>query len=108
MGHQGGLFPHAPVRDTTQNFGANGEYAGTSWWGQKYTVKVAYTGSQYTDTISSYFVQNPYFPTVSSCTAPTATAAGTPSCVSAQISNPPSNAANGVSGTMAADLPLLS
>ena len=98
----------APVRDTTQNFGANGEYAGTSWWGQKYTVKVAYTGSQYTDTISSYFVQNPYFPTVSSCTAPTATAAGTPSCVSAQISNPPSNAANGVSGTMAADLPLLS
>jgi MtrB/PioB family decaheme-associated outer membrane protein len=98
----------APVKDTTQNFGANGEYAGLSWWGQKYTVKVAYNGSQYTDNISSYFVQNPYFPTVGSCAKPTAAAAGTANCVAAQMSTPPSNSANGVAGTVAADLPLLS
>ena len=106
----------APVKDATQNFGANGEYAGFSPWGQKYTVKVAYSGSQYTDSISSYFVQNPFFPTLGSCAKPTAVAtaaapagaAGTANCVSAQMSTPPSNSANGVSGTVAADLPLLS
>jgi MtrB/PioB family decaheme-associated outer membrane protein len=98
----------APVDDTTQNFGASGEYASTSWWGGKYTFKVAYTGSRYTDNISSYFVQNPYAPTLASCTKPTASAEGTPSCVGGQISTPPSNTANGVSGTMAADLPWLS
>src|SRR5262249_38161527 len=32
----------APVNDTTQNFGANGEYAGISPWGGKYSVQVAY------------------------------------------------------------------
>src|SRR3974390_1414852 len=52
----------APVNDTTQNFGANGEYAGTWLSGQKYTIKVAYNGSRYTDNLSAYDVQNPYFP----------------------------------------------
>jgi MtrB/PioB family decaheme-associated outer membrane protein len=98
----------APVKDTTQDFGANGEYAGISPWGGKYSVQVAYNGSRYTDTISSYFVQNPFTPTLGSCTRPTAAAAGTPSCVSAQVSTPPSNSANGIAGTVAADLPLLS
>jgi MtrB/PioB family decaheme-associated outer membrane protein len=98
----------APVDDTTQNFGANGEYAGVSPWGGKYSVQVAYNGSRYTDNISSYFVQNPFTPTLGSCVKPTAAAAGTPSCVSAQVSTPPSNSANGVAGTVAADLPLLS
>jgi MtrB/PioB family decaheme-associated outer membrane protein len=98
----------APVDDTTQNFGANGEYAGTSLWGGKYTVKVAYNGSQYNDNLSSYTVQNPFFPTLSACKAATPTAAGTANCGFGQISTPPSNAANGVTGTMAADLPLLS
>jgi Putative outer membrane beta-barrel porin, MtrB/PioB len=115
FGPQPTEFP-APVKDTTQNFGANGEYLGLSPWG-KYTVKVAYNGSQYTDSISSYFLQNPYAPTLASCAAPTVTrtgglvtaaAAGTPSCVAAQMSTPPSNSANGVTGTVAADLPLLS
>ena len=89
----------APVNDTTQNFGANGEYVGTSPWGQRVTAKLAYSGSVYTDNISSYTVQNPYFPTLGSCKAATA------NCVSAQMSTPPSNQANGVSGTLAADLP---
>ena len=49
-----------PVDDTTQNYGLNGEYAGTSPWGKKFTVKVAYNGSQYTDNFSSYTIQNPF------------------------------------------------
>ncbi len=95
----------APVSDSTQNFGANGEYLGTSPWGQKYTFKVAYSGSVYTDNISNYTVQNPFGAT---CATPTTTTAGTTSCPSAQLSTPPSNAANGVGGTLAADLPLQS
>jgi MtrB/PioB family decaheme-associated outer membrane protein len=90
----------APVNDTTQNFGANGEYAGTSFWGQKFTAKLAYSGSQYTDNISSYSVQNPF------CTGTVCGFAG--ASPFARMVNPPSNAANGVSGTLAADLPLQS
>ena len=95
----------APVDDSTQNFGAKGEYIGTSLWGQKLTFKAAYTGSVYTDNISSYTVQNPFFPTVGSCTKPTAAAAGTANCGSAQMSTPPSNQMNGFSETTSADLP---
>ena len=86
----------APVNDTTQNFGANGEYVGTSPWGQRYTAKLAYNGSIYTDNISSYFVQNPW---ASPCSA------GQQDCPGAQMSTWPSNQANGVSGMLAADLP---
>jgi Putative outer membrane beta-barrel porin, MtrB/PioB len=86
----------APVNDTTQNFGANGEYAGMSPWNQRYSVKVAYNGSLYNDNISSYTVQNPY------------STAGTQLSPFARISTPPSNAANAVTGTVAADMPLRS
>ena len=44
-----------PVDDTTQNYGVNGEYAGTSPWGKKFTVKLAYNGSQYTDNLVIVF-----------------------------------------------------
>ena len=86
----------APVNDTTQNFGANGEYVGTSPWGQRYTAKLAYNGSIYTDNISSYFVQNPW---ASPCSA------GQQDCPGAQVSTWPGNQANGVGGVLAADLP---
>jgi hypothetical protein len=90
----------APVNDTTQNFDANGEYAGTSPWNQKFTVKLAYNGSRYTDNISSYSVQNPY------CTGATAATCSSASLSPfARESTPPSNSANGVSGTVAAYLP---
>jgi MtrB/PioB family decaheme-associated outer membrane protein len=93
-----------PVDDTTQNFGMNGEYAGTSPWGQRYTFKAAYQGSQYTDNLSSFTAQNPY------CTGMTAASCSPFFTVSpvARISLPPSNQANGVSGTLAAELPLKS
>ena len=86
----------APVNDTTQNYGTNGEYQGTSPWGQRYTAKLAYNGSLYTDNISSYFVQNPW---ASPCSA------GQQDCPGARMSTWPSNQANGVSGVLAADLP---
>ena len=101
----------APVDDSTQNFGAKGEYIGTSLWGQKFTFKAAYNGSIYTDNISSYSVQNPWFPTAATagvpapCKAPTGAAAGTANCGSAQMSTWPSNQMNGVSTTTSADLP---
>jgi hypothetical protein len=34
-------------------------YDRTSPWGQRYTFKIEYNDSQYTDNISSYIVQNP-------------------------------------------------
>jgi len=78
-----------PVDDTTQNYGVNGEYAGTSPWSQKYTFKVAYNGSQYSDDFTSYTVQNPL----------------TLGAAVDRLSTWPSNNANGFSGTLGADLP---
>jgi MtrB/PioB family decaheme-associated outer membrane protein len=77
-----------PVADTTQNYSVNGEYVGTSLWGQKLTAKVGYFGSQYTDDYAAYTVQN--------------WVAASPTI---QVSVPPSNNANGFNGTIAADLP---
>ena len=48
-----------PVDDATQNYGLNGEYVGTSPWGQRFVFKVGYNGSQYTDNYSAYTVQLP-------------------------------------------------
>jgi len=82
-----------PVNDTTQNYGANGEYSGTSPWGQNYTLKLGYKGSDYHDDSLAYTIQNPLI----SATIPIA-----------QESLWPSNQANGFSGTLAADLPMKS
>lgn len=80
-----------PVDDTTQNFGVNGEYVGTSPWGQRFNFKLAYNGSIYTDNISSYTVADPFSNGVSGAFA--------------RESTWPSNNANAVSGTLGADLP---
>ena len=87
-----------PVDDTTQNYGVNGEYAGTSPWGKKLTVKLAYTGSTYTDNLSNYLVQNPY----TGAGGVGTTAGQSPF---ARMSLWPSNQMNGVGGTVGADLP---
>ena len=49
-----------PVADTTQNFGVNGEYSGTSAWGKKFNAMVGYNGSVYQDDFNNYTVQNPF------------------------------------------------
>ncbi|MBI3703897.1 MAG: MtrB/PioB family decaheme-associated outer membrane protein, partial [Rhizobiales bacterium] len=85
-----------PVDDRTQNYGLNGEYAGTSPWGQKLTIKLAYNGSTYTDKLTSFTIQNPY-------DAATQTADGLSPV--ARMSLWPSNQMNAVSGTMGAELP---
>jgi MtrB/PioB family decaheme-associated outer membrane protein len=89
-----------PVSDTTQNFGVNGEYAGTSFWGQRLTFKAFYKGSLYDDDFSSYTIQNPYCTGSTSATCETTTLSPV-----ARLSLPPSNQANAVGGTLAADLP---
>jgi MtrB/PioB family decaheme-associated outer membrane protein len=81
-----------PVDDTTQNYGVNGEYQGTSPWNQRYTFKAAYNGSQYDDAFSSYTIQNPFVPPAGSSPID-------------RESTFPSNRADAVGGTLAADLP---
>ncbi len=94
-----------PIADTTQNFGVNGEYSGTSAWGQKFNVMVGYNGSVYQDDFNSYTVQNPWCDTgfTNNCFQPSATAASGPL---GRMSTPPSNQMNAVTGTFGADLPL--
>jgi MtrB/PioB family decaheme-associated outer membrane protein len=95
-----------PVADTTQNYGASGEYFGTTFWNQKYNIKIAYAGSTYTDDASSYTVENPFCPTG----AVNATCArnGSVSAPIALMSLWPSNQANGTSATFGVDLPFQS
>ena len=91
-----------PVADTTQNFGVNGEYIGTSAWGQRFNAMVGYNGSVYQDDFNNYTVQNPF------CSASGLVCAGNnnPTAPLAMMSTPPNNQMNGVSGTLGADLPL--
>src|SRR5262245_4460628 len=50
----------APVNDSTQNFGLNGEYVGTTPWDKKFNFKLAYSGSIYRGD-SSFDIDNPFF-----------------------------------------------
>jgi len=80
-----------PVDDVTQNYGLNGEYAGTSPWGKPFTLKVGYSGSTYTDAFLGYFIADEI--------------TGGKSGPTAQLSTWPSNNANGFSATLGAGLP---
>jgi MtrB/PioB family decaheme-associated outer membrane protein len=79
-----------PVDDTTQNYGLNGEYAGISPWGKRFTFKLAYKGSSYDDAFTSYTIEDPI-------------TGGTSQ--PARLSTWPSNRADAFSGTLGADLP---
>jgi MtrB/PioB family decaheme-associated outer membrane protein len=103
-----------PVDDTTQNFGLNGEYVGTSPWGKRFNIKLGYQGSVYQDASDSYTVQNPFcedtgalrcpftFPAASN-TANNIRNNGTYNF--ALMSLPPDNQANAFNATLGADLP---
>ena len=91
-----------PVNDVTHNFGASGEYAGTSPWGRS-TFKVGYTGSVFQEGINSYTVQNPFCPT--NAGPGECARGGSPSSPLALMSLWPSNQANGFAATYATDLP---
>jgi Putative outer membrane beta-barrel porin, MtrB/PioB len=92
-----------PVADTTQNYGASAEYFGNSFWNQKFNVKVAYSGSTYTDA-SSYTVENPFCPT-GAVNRDCAAGGSLASVPTALMSMWPSNRANGASATTGVDLP---
>ena len=47
-----------PVDDTTQIYGANGEWNGIAPWGKRLVVKAGYSGSTYTDNLTSFSWQN--------------------------------------------------
>lgn len=117
-----------PVDDTTQNFGINGEYKGTSPWGKLFTLKVGYGGSVYRDAWDSYTVANPFCPTgagpgecarggadnllagILPANNPPGTTAqpgsgASPSSPLAQMGLWPDNQAHGFSSTIGADLP---
>ena len=66
-------------------------------------MKVAYSGSTYTDDFSSYTVENPFCPT--GAVNNTCARNGSVSSPTALMSLWPSNQANGMSTTMGADLP---
>ena len=89
-----------PVNDTTQNFGVNGEYVGTSAWGQKFNAMVGYMGSLYKDSFADYTVQNPF------CNGAVCAGNGTATATQAMMSTPPDNSMNGVTATLGADLPV--
>jgi MtrB/PioB family decaheme-associated outer membrane protein len=80
-----------PVDDTTQNYGVNGEYVGTSPWGQAFNFKLAYKGSNYDDSLSGYTIQDPF-----------SNGANQPGT---QLTTWPSNRSDAVSGTLGANLP---
>src|SRR5215471_8847117 len=97
-----------PVDDITQNYAASGEYVGTSPWSQRYTVKVGYAGSTYTDRWNSYTVENPFCPAGGATNTTTqgfCARNGSPSTPIALVSLPPDNQANGGNVTLGADLP---
>ena len=91
-----------PVFDTTQNFGVNGEYSGTSAWGKKFNAMVGYNGSVYQDDFNNYTVQNPF---CNGLACATNTGGGNATSPLAMMSTPPNNQMNAVSGTLGADLP---
>jgi MtrB/PioB family decaheme-associated outer membrane protein len=77
-----------PIDDTTQNYGLNGEYVGTSPWGQRLVFKSGYKGSIYTDNYTDFTVQSP----------------GNLALFAA-MPTPPDNQASAFNATLAADLP---
>jgi MtrB/PioB family decaheme-associated outer membrane protein len=97
-----------PIADTTQNFGVNGEYSGTSAWGQKFNAMVGYNGSVYQDDFNAYTVQNPFCDPVGGCQFTGTGASKVSSAPLAMMSTPPSNQMNAIAGTFGADLPLRS
>ena len=97
----------APVNDSTQNFGLNGEYVGMSPWDKKFNFKLAYNGSIYRGD-SSFDIDNPFFDPATPITGNPPGAACSPTACNpafGRMSLWPDNNANAVTATMGADLP---
>jgi len=88
-----------PLNDTTQNVDAKGEYAGTTFWGTRWTTNLKYSGSFYNNDIKEIDIENPFCLT---CSLFTGTDRG-PNFL--RWTPLPSNNANAVTSTTAVDLP---
>ena len=82
-----------PVDDTTHTPKASGEYAGAGPWG-KYSFKLGYAGSIYTDNLTLLTVQNPFGQT------------GGQVYGTLRVPLPPSNQAHAFTGSGAFDIPV--
>jgi MtrB/PioB family decaheme-associated outer membrane protein len=87
-----------PVKDTTQDAKTSLEYAGDSWWGQKFNVNVVYGASLYRNSYSLYTWQNPWQTGVDKGAFP----------FHEFMSLPPDNTMQNVGVTTGIDLPLRS
>jgi len=97
----------APVNDSTQNFGLNGEYVGTTPWDKKFNFKLAYNGSIYRGD-NSFDIDNPFFdPATPIAGNPPGIPCGPTFCSPAfsRMSLWPDNNANAVTATAGVDLP---
>ena len=83
-----------PINDTTQKPQASGEYAGSSQLG-KFSVKLAYDGSIYSDNISQLNVENPFSNTGAQANFGTL-----------RLGLPPSNQAHSFTASGATDIPV--
>ena len=99
-----------PVNDTTQNFGVNGEYKGTSTWGQPFTFKLGYSGSDLRGRRRvpircriRFAAPQPGLRASGECARN-----GSPSSPFALMTLWPNNSAHGLNSTVGADLPLKS
>ena len=96
-----------PVKDTTHNVNASGEYAGTTPWDKKFNVTLAYGASIYRDDFDAFTFVNPWSNgTWDIAGTPTTNANftfGTPFIN--QMSTPPSNTAQNVRVSGGVDLP---
>ncbi len=101
-----------PVDDTTQNFGLNGEYKGSSPWGKAFTFKLGYGGSIFREERNSYSVENPFCNTASAGSANGGVGEcgrnGSASSPLALMTLWPENSSHGVNSTIGADLPMKS
>jgi MtrB/PioB family decaheme-associated outer membrane protein len=88
-----------PLNDTTQNVEAKGEYAGTTYWGTRWTTNLKYNGSLFNNDIKQIDIENPFCLT---CSLFTGTDRG-PNAL--RWAPPPSNNANAITSTTAVDLP---
>ena len=98
-----------PISDSTQDATVSAEYAGYSFWGQKWNAMLSYNASIYKDDLLAFDVVNPFgAPPIPGMQCAIAATAGTPNDCFAfgQMSTPPSNWSGRILATTGIDLPL--
>ena len=97
-----------PISDSTQDATVSAEYAGHSFWGQKWNALVSYNASMYNDDLAVFYAQNPFGgPPIRGETCAVASPTAAPNCFAfGEMSTPPSNWASRILANTGIDLPL--